>query len=631
MTPAARLISLLLIGATLAAVLMLWMLQPAGTQGGGLALIPLWRRPFDLPAGFWVPWLVGLGAWLVSAWVFALRPRDSAIRLFALSGVMTLLFTFAGTVDYLAEPLAPPQRHVAAIFNTIGASGFGLAIIALFAIYPAPLPRARWLLAAALAGFGGWTLGILIGPPAGLAAVQAITFFEMLAIMALALWQALRPWRDPGARAIAVWLGLSVLVGAGPFIGLVATPMTFGFAKLIDENLAFASFLLFYLGIATGLMRYRLFDLGRWSYALLLYALVGAGLMLFDLALVSLLAVSPAAAFATTLGIVAVTWLPLRDVLWHRFGSRSRPDELLMFGSVVESVLRPTASGRAEGWRALLDQVYRPLEIREANASVPEPQLAVDGRVLAVPAVLGAPPLELCFRQQGQSLFSRRDAELACLLVQLAAYVEASRTAYDRGVAEERVRIARDIHDNIGAQLMQALHSEEPPRKNAMIRNSLADLRDIINNSGTSELSLEALLADLRAETSSRLDLHAIALDWQVNVPGDLVLEAGPLHSLRSTIREAASNTIKHSGATTFSVAIRAVEGELTVSLADNGCGLPAQRSVDGHGLANIETRFVSLGGRVSIGSDSGGTRIEASLPLAISAAPVAVLGGHPT
>lgn len=55
-------------------------------------------------------------------------------------------------------------------------------------------------------------------PPAGLAAVQAITFFEMLAIMALALWQALRPWRDPGARAIAVWLGLSVLVGAGPFI-----------------------------------------------------------------------------------------------------------------------------------------------------------------------------------------------------------------------------------------------------------------------------------------------------------------------------------------------------------------------------------------------------------------------------
>jgi hypothetical protein len=43
-------------------LLMLWMLQPAGTQGGGLALIPLWRRPFDLPAGFWVPWLVGLGA-----------------------------------------------------------------------------------------------------------------------------------------------------------------------------------------------------------------------------------------------------------------------------------------------------------------------------------------------------------------------------------------------------------------------------------------------------------------------------------------------------------------------------------------------------------------------------------------
>lgn len=628
MTPAARLTALLLLGAALAAIILVWMLQPPATaSGAGMG----WRNPVALSAGFWVPWFVGLGAWLVSAWVFALRPRDPAIRLFALSGVMTLLFTFAGTVDHLAVPLAPDDRHIAAIINTIGASGFGLAIIALFATYPAPLPHARWLMAGTLAAFGGWTLAILSGPPEGLAAVQAITFFEMLAIMLLALWQALRPWRDPGARAIAVWLGLSVLIGAGPFIGLVATPMTFGHAKLIDENVAFASFLLFYLGIAIGLMRYRLFDLGRWSYALLLYALVGAGLMLFDLALVSVLAVSPVTAFATTLGIVAFTWLPMRDALWDRFGRRSRPDELLMFGSVVESVLRPTASGRAEGWQALLDQVYRPLEIREARASVSEPQLADDGRALTIPAVLGAPSLELCFRQQGQALFSRRDAKLARLLVQLASYVEASRAAYDQGVAEERVRIARDIHDNIGAQLMQALHSDEPPRKNAMIRNSLADLRDIINNSGTPELSLEALLADLRAETGSRLDLHAIALNWQVDVPGNLVLETGPLHSLRSAIREATSNTIKHSGATTFTVTIGAVDGELTVRLADNGRGFPAQRSAAGHGLANIETRFVSLGGRVSIHSDSGGTRIEASLPLANSAAPVAALGGLPT
>lgn len=625
MTPAARLTSLLLIGAITAAALLIWMLQPVRTVGNDIVSISLWRRPFELPAGFWVPWIVGLGAWFVSAWVFALRPRDVAILLFALSGAMTLLFTFAGTVDYLAEPLVPAQRYFAAVLNTIGASGFGLAIIALFAIYPAPLPGICWLVAAALSGFGGWTLAILVGPPEGLAAVQAITFFEMLTIMALALAQALRPWRDPGARAIAVWLGLSVLIGAGPFIGLVATPMTFGFAKLIDENLAFASFLLFYLGIAMGLMRYRLFDLGRWSYALLLYGLVAAGLMLFDLALVSVLALSPAAAFGVTLGIVAVTWLPLRDLVWNRLMQRTRPDEVMMFGNVVESVLRPTASGRAEGWRALLDQAYRPLEVREAAAAIPEPALADDGRVLLIPAVLGALPLELRFRQQGQALFSRRDAELARLLVQLATYVEASRAAYDRGVAEERVRIARDIHDNIGAQLMQALHSDEPPRKNAMIRNSLADLRDIINNSGTAELSLEALLADLRAETGSRLDLHGIALDWQVEVAGDLVLEAGPLHSLRSAIREAASNTIKHSGASIMTVAILAQEGALAIRLEDNGCGIPAQRPNSGHGLANIETRFVSLGGTVSIRSDASGTQIEASLPLP-APAPAAII-----
>lgn len=618
-TPAARLVALVLVGVMLAGALLAATLQPAEPPYWTLTNL---RPASDLPSGFWVSWAVGLGAWLVSAWVFALRPRDKAIRLFALSGVMTLTFTFAGTFSALAMPVSEATQIAAARINAAGASGFGLAIIALFATYPAPLPGARAILGGAVLGFGGWTLAVLIGPPEGLGAVQAITLFEMLAIMALALAQAVRPWRDPGARAIAVWLGLSVLVGAGPFIGLVATPLTFGFEALLDENIAFASFLLFYIGIAIGLMRYRLFDLGTWAYGLLFYALAGAGLMLFDLALISLLAVSPTAAFATTLGLVAVTWLPLRDLVWGRVMRRRRVDEAAVFASVVQSVLRPTPETRAAAWRALAGEMFEPLEVVEGDPGIAAARLGENGAVLELPAVLDAPPLVLRHKQRGAALFTRRDEALAQQLVSLAEYVETNRSAYDQGVNQERLRIARDIHDNIGAQLMQALHSDDGLRKDAMIRNTLADLREIINNSQGAELPLEALLADLRAEAGERLEAHGIALEWSAEVPDGLTLAKPEVHSLRSAIREATSNVIKHSGAGRMTVSVALESGAIGLNIADDGCGL-AEGAVSGggHGLANMRTRFVSMGGDFAIATSQAGTTIAARLPLGRTAA----------
>jgi two-component system, NarL family, sensor histidine kinase DevS len=623
-TPAARLVVLVLVGVMLACALLVAMLQPAEPPYWALSH---WRSFADLPAGFWVSWLVGLGAWLVSAWVFALRPDDSAIRLFALSGVMTLAFTFAGTFSALAMPVSAWVQHLSGLINVAGASGFGIAIICLFATYPEPLPGARAIVAAVVLGFGGWTLAVLLGPADGFGAVQAITFFEMLGIMALAVAQALRPWRDPGKRAIAVWLGLSVLIGAGPFIGLVATPLTFGFDSLVDENLAFSSFLLFYIGIAIGLMRYRLFDLGTWAYGLLFYALAGAGLMLIDLALMSVLAFSPTAAFATTLGLVAVTWLPLRDFIWSRIGRRRRVDEAAVFAQVVQSVLRPTPEDRVSAWRALATEMFQPLEVSEGDPALAAPRLSDDGKLLELPAVLGASALVLRYKQRGAALFTRRDAELAQQLVQLADYVEANRSAYDQGVNQERLRIARDIHDNIGAQLMQALHSDEAPRKDAMIRNTLADLREIINNSQGAELPLEALLADLRAEAGERLEPHGITLDWTAEVPDGLTLSKPEVHSLRSAIREATSNVIKHAGAARMVVAITLDGGAIGLTIADDGRGLTESAAGGGgHGLANMRTRFVSMGGEFAIGAaeatGGGGTTITATLPLGRSTIP---------
>jgi two-component system, NarL family, sensor histidine kinase DevS len=612
-TPAARLTVLSLFGVGLAASMLFWMLQPAS----GLTLATSnWRSLLELPAGFWVGWVVGLGAWLISAWVFSLKPREPAVMLFALSGLLTLMFTFAPIPGLFAMPLPPWVNVVGAKLNMAGATGFGIAMICLFAIYPRALPRAKWIIAFVVAVFGGWSAWFLIKPHADSDEGQLITLLEMLVIMALSLWQAVRPHPDPAARAIAIWLGVSVLFGAGPFIGLVALPLSFGFTNLIDENLAFASFLLIYIGLAVGLVRYRLFDLGTWAYGLLLYAGAACLVLLLDLALISLLAMNPSAAFATTLFIVALTWLPLRDLVWNRLTRRKARDEAQVFQSIVQSVLQPTAGSRTSGWRHVVQDVFQPLEILETQALGLSPSLASDGSSLTVPAIMGGPALLLRHAKSGQALFSRKDAELAQQLVILATHIDQSRDAYDHGVSEERTRIARDIHDNIGAHLMRALHSEQGTRKDAMIRETLSDLRDIINNASNPGLLLDTIASDLRAETADRLEPHHIALAWQFDVDETIVPNQGQLQTIRAVIREATNNAIKHANPNQFSIELIGRNQTLHLTIKDDGNGMDPTIKSRGHGLENMRGRFSSLGGELVIHSDASGTTLTAMLPI---------------
>lgn len=516
----------------------------------------------------------------------------------------------------VAMPVSDGIDHLSVVLNALGASGFGIAMICLFAIYPRHLPRALWICAATLIGFGGWTLLILFGPNPAPETIQLITLVEMILIMALALWQVLRPHRDPAQRAIAIWLGVSVLFGAGPFIGLVALPLTFGFANLIDENLAFSSFLLIYLGLAIGLVRYRLFDLGTWAYRLLFYAGAAVAVLALDLALIGLVAMKPNAAFTTTLLITAFAWLPFRDFLWQRVTNQSGRNEANVFASIVGSVLQPTLESRAAEWRHVLQELFQPLEISQDRHHFASAQLGEDGNILHVPSVMGGPALTLRHSKSGAALFSRRDCDLAQQFVILASHVDESRNAYDQGVSEERTRIARDIHDNIGAHLMRALHSEHTSRKDDMIRETLSDLRDIINNAATPGLLLETVASDLRAETADRLQPHDIALTWQFDVGEDVQPSQALLQMIRAVIREATSNAIKHANPSQFSVKLAHSDQSLHLSIKDNGKGIDPILTTKGHGLENMRGRFDSLGGKLALTSDATGTRLLASVPL---------------
>ena len=85
---------------------------------------------------------------------------------------------------------------------------------------------------------------------------------------------------------------------------------------------------------------------------------------------------------------------------------------------------------------------------------------------------------------------------------------------------------------------------------------------------------------------------------------------------LRSLVREAASNVIKHARATTVRVAIRLDDHHLWVEVEDNGCGLRPETSPAGNGLANLRARMASLGGRFDVREVGQGVCLSAAFPL---------------
>lgn len=598
--PSSRLWVPAIIG-TLITGLFLWL----GFQGaaGPSSNPDNWRSITDIDIGFFIALIVGSTAYFISVWVWALRPQDIAALLFALSGIATFLFTYAAAIWLFAFPVGPEIQTLALRTNFIAASTFGLLIISLFLIYPKRLPHWQIILFVTIIIFGGWTGVSNFGPYADPNAVQPITFFEMLLIMGLIACQIFVNWTDPQLRAISIWFGSTVLIGAGIFIATIAGPQTFGFQNLIYVYYAFGSFLLIYVGLAIGLIRYRIFELGRWSFQLLSYLIAIIVIILVDLALVQILALSGATAISIAAFIVIFSYLPIRNWVWDYFSSRSEPDQSTIFKAVLDVAFNANEKQISQSWRALLDTLFSPLEIVETSMSDAAPQLQENGLSLVMPRYANRPGFVLKYPGQGSRLFSKKDLVLVTQALTLMKSAEASRREYDRGVSEERTRIAQDIHDNIGAHLMQALHSNGLDRKNNMIRATLTDLRDVINNSQGFDVPAYESLADLRAETADRLDVNAINLEWNIDGKTDMSLKPQYLHVLRSIIREATSNVIKHAKARQVAIDILLQEGQISCLVKDDGMGFDTSKVSFGHGLNNIKTRVESLGGQVTFDS----------------------------
>ena len=265
--------------------------------------------------------------------------------------------------------------------------------------------------------------------------------------------------------------------------------------------------------------------------------------------------------------------------------------------------------------------------------------------VAIVPCVLVS---VLPFANNGEELVSVTLRNLAlCELALAAGYLMwHNRAALDREVAareadaerrlgDERLRIAREVHDVV-AHAMVAINVQAGVAAHLIERDAgeaRQALLHIKRTSGDALADLRATLGVLRDSDQAAPvgpaagldDLDAVAEQLratgvEVAVDVDSVgTVPTPVQSAGYRIvQEALTNVLRHAGARAVRVVVRADEDMLTIVVADDGPGHAGATGGAGTGVRGMRERAEALGGSLSVGpGEDGGWRVEATLPLA--------------
>lgn len=188
---------------------------------------------------------------------------------------------------------------------------------------------------------------------------------------------------------------------------------------------------------------------------------------------------------------------------------------------------------------------------------------------------------------------------------------------------EERERIYQDLHDDLGAKLLTLVYRAQDSNNAELARSALQDLRDVVSRAGTEHIPLTDAMADYRIECEKRLSDVNIQLAWQIEMKADHLLLTQPqVLNLGRIIREAVSNVIRHAQASQVTVNLSSHENLLSLTVSDNGIGLPAESArTKGRGLNNIQKRATLLGGEVHFAAlPTGGLKLCLQLPLHVFA-----------
>lgn len=449
-------------------------------------------------------------------------------------------------------------------------------------------------------------------------------------------------------REAVRWLLLGVMLTASSFALIQIVDGVIGGPEPLAELKTAVAILPLMLGLTIGVARPRLWNIDAVFRAALVVLLAAAALWAVARGLRAAGATWPWATVAVGVAGYPVVRLALAAATWLVYRSRLAPatavarlattldaDDPRSAAQRVADVAAEATGSSAVGLRATApgDSAVFDAEALtgtgEGEASVEGFPIAFRGEVLAT---LTAAP------RAGESTLTARDRETLGAIAHHAApalhgaralrEATEAQAALVTTAAEERRRLRRELHDDLGPALSGlALSAAALERRAGSAAPSLVvELGELYQDiQAAAERSREishglrpAVLDDLGLAAAIRDRIgtgQRPRIEYRIDDLGALPA-AVDLAALR-IVQEAVTNVRRHAGATVCRVAVASRSGVLIVEVDDDGVGLPAAIR-PGLGLRSIRERAAELGGSALVAaSPLGGVAVRARLPLA--------------
>jgi signal transduction histidine kinase len=483
----------------------------------------------------------------------------------------------------------------------------------------------------------------------------AVTMIYMLLFITVTIMNY-RNIHDEPTRVKIRWVALGWSVSAAGIFLLWLLPGAILGHSLIPAGALALLALPIPLALAVAILRHHLFDIDIVVNRALVYSALTLSTMALYIFTVgylgSLFQVRDRTMIAFLItGLVAVIFQPVRERLQRvvnrfMYGERDDPYTVLArLGEKLEAVgtVETTLPTIVETIAQALKLPYVAIEFKDGNGSriaaaygTPQPLEATKYPLIYQNESFG--DLVLAQRSGSESFTLNeqrlltdlaREVEVAAHNVRLTADLQRSRQELVTGREEERRRIRRDLHDEIGPLLasqsltleaIEKLIAQDPAAAASLVRDlkgqtqgAVQEIRRIIYDLRPPALDDLGLVEALR-ERFAHLgqSMLRVVLDAPDNIPP---LSAAIETAVYRIAVEAVTNVIRHAEARECLVTLR-MNGDLQLEIRDDGAGLPAKYRA-GVGLRAMQERAEELGGTFRIKRSAGkGTQLIIVLPL---------------
>ena len=584
-----------------------------------------------LPYSFWLILTFGLAGCLVSLLLWAWHPQRKETICLMLNGFGFLILTIPSAVLQIDmavfHPILVLVLHYAFVLGHGVFLAFGLGVLIYF---PQPLKYAARLVytlltvAAVMVAYGflnkwEWSKAVreqyLFVSGNELYAGIGGAFVIALGLCA---WQWKNTQRLPLQRLQTYWVVLAWLVGPVVYLAFYMLPMILNQQSILGRVGAWAVVFCSYWMLLLVIGKFHLIQIER-HFQIAWFWILGTGLALAaDVFMVTVIQLEEKTSLSLIL--VAVIWgyFPIRHYFYQRSASIRNRHYNQVFAETMLMLMNNSISGvnsSQELWKSVLVKCFNPVSIHTSE-QMRSTGIGHRGQSLFVSASQYGTAFELYYAENGSRLFNQDDQELVITLQLLFKRMVSVQYAFVAGQAKERHRIRRDLHDQIGHQLLSLIYAatDEPVRKIA--QNSLEQLRDVIRSLREELVKIDSLVAEVRGLAQEFCDHAGVTLQWQDESHHTLVwIHPHRYLNILNICRELLSNAVKHSQAQCILMQLSWDDAIFRLLIADNGIGFDDSMLGCGYGLDNINSRIEELDATI-YWSQEPGTRAKISIPI---------------